>query len=217
MGWVARGSVRRTRAGGPGFEAAPARRGRRRAGSGRPCGALSFAYGALKKILCGVVSPLEFGSLAVALGATTVGRGESGARVDLECCFLHPARAGVYLWRCCPRRRFTRTRAAGRVCVAGGAGGIESSLASRPGRRRPHRVSSFVAALQRTSAPFACGRRVDQRRSRGRFGYHGVGRDLIARLTAATRHVRPTCPLTCEPRVAHDALDDIGGFAVSEA
>ena len=161
-------------------------------GAGRPCAhagrtltarlgiALPFGHGALKEVLCDVVSAPELGGVSVPRCQGAEGRGESGARVDLECRFLHSARAGVYLWRCCSRCRVTRTCSAGWLCPAGGARGAESPLAPRLGCWRPHCLPAVITSLQRTSAPPTCGRRRCQRRSRARVRDHGVGRALTA-------------------------------------
>jgi hypothetical protein len=145
--------------------------------------ALPFGHGALKEVFCDVVSAPELGGVSVPRGQSAEGRGEPGSRVDLERRFLHSARAGVYLRRCCSRRWVTRACSAGWLCPAGSTRGAESALAPRPGCWRSHCLPAFVTSLQRTSTPPTCGRRPCQRRPRGGVRHHGVGVTLTARST----------------------------------
>ena len=105
-----------------------------------------------KEVVCGALPALEPGR-----GIDRARRGQSGTRADLECRRVHSAWSGINLRRGRPRRRFARSRAPNGIRVESGAGGVESTLASGPGRRRTHCVSQDVASLQGAGAPPARG------------------------------------------------------------
>src|SRR5581483_2375987 len=91
-------------------------------------------------------------------------------------------------------------RAAGGVCVAGGAEGVESPVAPRPGGGRSDRLSEVVEVPQGASATAARRRRRCQRRSGARRGHHGARGPLAraARLAQGTS-TRPAGLFSHEP------------------